>query len=131
MQSPATEATKTSLENSVSWFLADKLQDATASIVTKKYLTSKNELVYLIRCNVAEASVPRVKVQVFVRVDGGVRETGYQLFGDHRFLKYQNEMIFGTTAGTAAGDRTEEVTDSEALELIALVNGLGSARQTL
>lgn len=115
----------------MSWFLSDKLQDPATTIATKKYLTNKNELIYLTRCNVAEVSVPRVKVQVFERVDGGVHETGYQLFGDHRLIKYDNDMIFGTTSGTAAGDQTEEVTEAEAVSLLELVNTLGGARQTL
>jgi hypothetical protein len=99
--------------------------------VTKKYLTNDNELVYLTRCNVAEVSVPRVKVQVFERVHGGVRELGYQLYSDHRFVKYANEMIFGTQPGTAAGNQNEEVSEKEAAELLELVNSLANARQTL
>ena len=130
-QSPATEPTKTALENSVSWFLQDKLQDASIPIATKKYLTNENKLIYLTRCNVADSSVPRVKVQVFERVQGGVHESGYQLFGDHRFMKYVNEMIFGNQPGTAAGDKSEEVSEKEAGEVLAMVNSLGSARQTL
>lgn len=127
----ATEASKTTLENSVSWFLADKLQDASIPIVTKKYLTNDNVLVYLTKCNVAESSVPRVKVQVFERVDGGVRETGYQLYNDHSLKKYVNEMIFGTAPGTATGNQTEDVTEADLGLLLGLVNGLGNARQTL
>ena len=76
----ATEQTKTALENSVGWFLADKIQDAVTPIATKKYLTNDNLLIYLTHCNVAEVSVPRVKVQVFTRVSGGIREEGFQLF---------------------------------------------------
>jgi hypothetical protein len=130
--SPATEPTKTALENSVSWFLADKLQDASTPIATKKYLTSNNQLIYLTRCNVAESSVPKVKVQVFVRVDGGVHEMGYQLFADHRLVKYANDMIFGTAPGSSAtGNQTEEVAEDEAAQVLALVNGLTTARQTL
>jgi hypothetical protein len=127
----ATEPTKTALENSVSWFLADKLQDPGTTIATKKYLTNKNELIYLTRCNVVEVSVPRVKIQVFERVDGGVNETGYQLFSDHRLLKYVNEMIFGTKPETATGNNNQEVTEEEATTLLGLVNTLGTARQTL
>jgi hypothetical protein len=130
-QFPATEPTKTTLENSVSWFLADKLRDAATPIATKKYLTSQNELVYLTSCNVAETSVPRIKVQVFARVDGGVHETGYQLFSDHRLTKYVNEMIFGTAPGTATGNQQEEVSEKEATALVQLVNSLTNARQTL
>lgn len=128
---PATEATKTALENSVSWFLADKLQDATTPIAIKKYLTPDNVLVYLTRTTMAEAAVPRVKVQVFERVDRGVREAGYQLFSDHRLVKYVNEMIFGTAPGTATGNQMEEVSEEEAAKVLGLVNDLGSARQTL
>ena len=127
----ATEATKTALENSVGWFLADKLQNAATPIATKKYLTADNELIYLTRCNVTESNVPRVKVQIFERVSGGVRERGYQLFGDHRMVKYVNEMIFGTAPGTAAGDKMEPVPEEEAAMLLKLVNDLGGARQTL
>ncbi len=130
-QSLATEATKTTIENSVSWFLADKVQDAHTPIVTKKFLTNDNVLVYLTQCTVAETNVPRYKVQIFNRVDGGVREIGYQLFGDRRLTQYVNEMIFGTQAGTAAGDETHNVTETEAKQVLALINGLGNARQTL
>jgi hypothetical protein len=131
IDAPASEATKTTLENSVSWFLADKLEDASTAIATKKYLTADNHLVYLTRCNVAESSVPKVKVQVFNRVSGGVKETGYQLFGDHRLTKYVNDMIFGSSPGAATGDKNAEVSEIEALEVLQLVNGLGTARQTL
>ncbi len=127
----ATEATKTALENSVGWFLADKLHDVSTSIATKKFLTNDNELIYLTKCTVAEPSVPRIKVQRFERVTGGVREQGYQLLGNHRLTKYTNEMIFGTKPGTAAGDEQEEVSEDEAAQLVALVNGLTQARQTL
>jgi hypothetical protein len=127
----ATEPTKTALENSVSWFLSDKLQDAHTPIATKKYLTNDNVLVYITHCSVADASVPRVKVQVFRRVHGGVREEGYQLWADHRFTKYVNEMIFGGDKGTAAGNEQEPVGETEAGEVLAMVNNLGTARQTL
>ena len=130
-QPPATEPTKTALENSVSWFLQDKLKDASIPIATKKYLTNENKLIYLTRCNVADSSVPRVKVQVFERVQGGVHEAGYQLFSDHRFVRYDNEMIFGNKPGTAAGNESAEVSEKEAGELLQMVNSLGSARQTL
>lgn len=130
-QFPATDPSKTALENSVSYFLADKLQDPATTIATKKFLTGKNELIYLTRCNVAELAVPRVKVQIFMRVDGGVHETGYQLFGDHRFVKYENAMIFGTDSSTPAGDKMEDVTEQEAKGLLEVVNSLADARQTL
>jgi hypothetical protein len=128
----ATDASKTALENSVAWFLADKLQDASTPIATKKFLTNENRLVYLTKCTVASAGVPRIKVQVFDRVAGGVHESGYQLFADHRLVKYDNAMIFGNKPGEQAGGReNQDVTDAEAVQVIALVNSLGQARQTL
>src|SRR5438477_8108090 len=91
----ASDEAKTALENSVTWFLSDKLADVNTPIATKKFLTNNNLLVYLTRCNVAELAVPRIKVQVLQRVEGGVHETNYQLFNDHRLEKYENDMIFG------------------------------------
>ncbi len=127
----ANEASKTALENSVAWYLSDRLQDAGTPIATKKYLTPENLLVYLTRCNVAESSVPRVKVQIFERISGGVRESAYQLFDDHRFTKYQNEMVFGTSASGADGTVTAPVDQAEADHLLELLNSLQTARQTL
>lgn len=127
----ATEVTKNAIENSVNWFLADKLQDPVITIATKKYSTNNNLLIYLTHCNVAETSVPRIKVQVFQRVDGGVREAGYQIFSDHRMSKFVNEMIFGKNKpGATVPLQNEEVTEKEAVELLTLVNSLTQARQT-
>ncbi len=130
-QALASEASKNTIENTVNWFLAEKLQDPVITIATKKYLTNANKLIYLTHCNVAETSVPRIKVQIFERVDGGVRESGYQIFSDHRMTKIVNEMIFGTKPGTATGNLNEEVSEKEATELIAEINALTEARQTL
>jgi hypothetical protein len=130
-QSPATEATKNTIENTVNWYLADKLQDPVITIATKKYLTNENKLVHLTHCNVAEVSVPRIKVQVFERVSGGVRETGYQIFADHRMTKYVNSMIFGNKPVSAADRPDEETSETEAAEIVKLLNTLGEARQTL
>jgi hypothetical protein len=99
--------------------------------VTKKYLTNDNELVYLTRCDVAETAVPRVKVQVFKRVTGGVSELGYQLYSDHRFIKYTNDMIFGSKPGVAADSGSNDISEDEAQALLELVNSLSNARQTL
>jgi hypothetical protein len=107
------------------------MHDAATPIVTKKYLTNDNELVYLTRCDVAETSVPRVKGQIFERVTGGVTEAGYQLYADHRFVKYSNDMIFGTKPGTAAGNTSDTVSEDEAQRVLELVNSLTNARQTL
>lgn len=127
----ATEATKTALENSVSWFLSDKLS-AGVPIASKKYLTNDNLLVYLTRCDVPDSSAPRIKVQLLHRVSGGVRETVYQLFFDHRLTRSENNMLFGTAPeDTARGDASGDVSEAEAQELIALVNALNEARPAL
>ncbi|QQR52586.1 hypothetical protein IPG36_00430 [bacterium] len=99
--------------------------------MTKKFLTNANELVYLTLCSVAETSVPRIKVQHFERVERGVREVGYQLFGDHRFTKYTNDMIFGSNGGSADGTQSSDVSETEAAQVVAIVNSLSGARQTL
>ncbi|HVQ44100.1 MAG TPA: hypothetical protein VMT30_04000 [Candidatus Saccharimonadia bacterium] len=130
-QSPASEATKNDIENTVNWYLADKLQDPVVTIATKKYLTNENRLVYLTHCNVAETAVPRIKVQVLERVEGGVQETGYQIFSDHRMTKYENAMIFGNQPGHAADRPDEDVTEQEAADLVKVLGLLTEARQTL
>ena len=127
----ATEVSKNTIENTVNWFLADKLQDPATTIATKKFMTNDNLLIYLTHCNVAETAVPRIKVQVLRRVSGGVRETGYQIFSDHRFMKLVNEMIFGNKPGAVEVNQSEEVSEKEALELITLINSLTQARQPL
>ncbi len=130
-QSPATEATKNTIENTVNWFLSDKLEDPSTTIATKKFLTNQNLLVHITHCNVAEVTVPRIKVQVFERVDGGVKETGYQIFADHRMTKFVNAMIFGKRPGSPADKAEEAVTEDEATGLVTLINSLQQARQTL
>jgi len=130
METPASEEVKTAIENSVSWYLADKLHDATVSIAIKKYLTSNNLLVYLTRCNVAETSVPRIKVQILQRVDGGIHESSYNLYVDHRLEKIQNDMLFGTEK-SSDGSQSETVSEAEAHQLLDLVNSLQNARQTI
>lgn len=130
METPASDELKTAIENSVSWYLADKLHDATVSIAIKKYLTSNNLLVYLTRCNVAETSVPRIKVQILQRVNGGIHESSYQLYVDRRLEKTQNDMIFGIEK-VDDGSQNETVTNTEAQQLLELVNSLQNARQTL
>ena len=128
----ATEITKTTLENSVSWFLAEKLAGTSMPIVTNKYITGDNILIYLTRCEVADSSAPRIKVQILKRVDGGVHEANYQLFSDHRLIRIDNKMIFGAATDDIASDQSPvEVSETEAQTLIATVNGLTSARPAL
>lgn len=128
----ATEATKTTLENSVSWFLADKLGTSSRPIATSKYLTNDNILVFLTKCDVADSSAPRIKVQIFRRVDGGVHEANYQLFMDHRFTRSENNMVFGVAPENApASEEGVDVTEEEAQTLIAQVNALTDARPAI
>lgn len=128
----ATEATKTALEDSVHWLLADKLSAANMPVTTNKYMTANNLLVYLTLCSLPDATAPRLKVQVFQRVNGGVHETGYHLYADHRFEKYENDMIFGQQPPAGAdGSVMATVSEEEAQLLLQLTGSLTSARQTL
>jgi hypothetical protein len=128
----ATEASKTTLENNVSWFLADKLAASSLPIVANKYITNDNILIYLTRCNIADNSAPRIKVQILKRVDGGVQETVYQLFSDHRFTRMDNNMIFGAAEQNGPVEHAiSDVSEQEAQELINTVNGLTEARPAL
>jgi len=126
----ATDETKTALENSVAWYLSEKLAAASAPIVSQKFLTNDNRLIYLTKCSIEESGVPRVKVQVLERVDGGVHERGFQLFGDHRLEKYESSMIFGT-APTAPDTTGTPVLESEAKELINLLGTLQNSARPL
>lgn len=126
----ATNETKTALENVVTWYLNDKLSVPGVTIATQKFLTHDNRLIYLTRCAIAEQMIPRIKVQVLERVKGGVHETGYQLYDDHRLERYQNAMIFGE--GLSAPDAAAEpVEEAEAAELVALVTALQSNARAL
>lgn len=125
---PAEEAAKNQLENNVNWYLADKLAEVGTTIATKKFITPDNVLVYLTRCNMSEAAIPVIKVQVFQRIDGGVHERSYQLYTDHRLERTDNEMIFGDAANGADGSIASPVTAAEANELLTLITSLQQAR---
>lgn len=126
----ATDPTKTALENAVTWYLNDKMSGAGVTIATQKYLTHDNRLIYLTHCAISDAAVPKIKIQVLERVEGGVHETGYQLYSDHRLERYQTAMVFGTTPG--GPDTTgEPVTETEAAELLALVSALQTSARAL
>lgn len=127
----ATEASKTTLENSVSWFLADKMGTSIRPIATNKYLTNDNLLVFITKCDVADSSAPRIKVQIFKRIDGGVHEANFQLFMDHRFIRSETNMVFGVAPENAPlSDEAVDVTEDEAQALITQVNALANARLT-
>jgi hypothetical protein len=122
---PATDATKNELENAISWYLNDKLASSGTTIATQKYLTTDNRLIYLTRCTVASSAIPTVKVQIFERVEGGVHETGYQLYSDRRLESYKNAMIFGTTP--SGPDITGQPVDEPSAQArVALISALQS-----
>ncbi|MBW4061031.1 hypothetical protein HJC99_00440 [Candidatus Saccharibacteria bacterium] len=126
----ATEPTKTALENAITWYLTEKMAQTGAPIVTQKFLTWDNQLIYLTRCTVASSAIPIVKVQILKRVAGGVRETGYQLYTDRRLESYENAMIFGTSPSGA--DLTgQAVTETTAAELLATVSSLQTTARAL
>lgn len=129
MNEPATEATKTQLENNITALMADRFASLATAIATKKYLTPDNQLVHLTQCNVAETAVPRLRIQVFTRVEGGVHELSYAMFSDHRFEFSQNSMIFGQTP--PADQAPQPVSEETAQGLLQLIGTLGQARQTL
>jgi hypothetical protein len=125
----ATDSTKTAVENAVAWYLNDKLSTG-AMVATQKYLTFDNRLIYLTKSSVAEPAIATVKVQLFERVTGGVNETGYQIYGDHRMEKYRNAMIFGT-APSAPDTAAEPVTEAEAKRVLDLVSALQTSARAL
>lgn len=128
----ATEASKTQLENIVSGLVSDKLSSSTVSIASKKYLTRDNELVYVTLCLMSGATIPRIRVQVFHRVENGVREEAFALYGDHRLEKTGNDMIFGRrTEGPSASAAPIPVSEEELGRIIALLSSLGPENQTL
>ncbi len=101
------------------------------SIASKKYLTSRNELVYLTLCMVPSPTIPRLRVQLSIRVEGGVREEAYALYSDHRLEKSVNEMIFGRPAvAPPASDNPQPVDEDELLRVMSLLESLGPEHQT-
>lgn len=121
----ASDQTKTALENSVGWFLSEQLGSSNLPMATVKFLTHENILFFLTKCQASDSSAPRVKVQIFSRVPGGVRESNYQLFMDHKFTRTDNDMIFGVTPSysDATADPVD-VSEAEALHLLVQVNNL-------
>jgi hypothetical protein len=124
MPQPVTEATISTLENTVYALLADKRAGTSSPIVTSKYLTKDNRLVYITQCTVAESAVPAMRIQIFERVEGGVVEMSYALFADHRFECTRNPMIFGDKAAVAENAAPTVVEEPTAQWLLELVHSL-------
>jgi hypothetical protein len=126
MQSTVTEATLSRLENTASALLSNDSVIMNTPIITKKYQTQDNRLVYLTECNIAEIAVPRLRVQILERVDGGVNETSYALYADQRFECTKNPMIFGDTSGPAETSTPTAVDEDTAEWLIQLIQSLAA-----
>ena len=103
---------------------------AITAIVTKKFLTSDNQFVYLTRSAITTDTIPSLKFQVFQRVEGGVHETGYLLYHDHRFERYENPMIFGQNT-TDQVTASAPVSQAEAEQLLQLLASLGDHNQKI
>ena len=131
MNQLATEPTKTALENAVYALLADRMSGSMMPIITKKYLTNDNQLVYLTQCNVAESAIPRVRVQILKRVDGGVHETSYALYADQRLESSENPMIFGEAGQPRDEEAPASVDETTARAVVDLIGQLPNAQQGL
>ena len=124
MHHDISEATLMSLENLASSILDDRSMTMATPITTKKYLTGDNRLVYLTRCTVAESAVPNLRIQIFERIHGGVRETSYALFTDRRFEQTVNPMIFSDRPGPGEMPKPTPVDESTAESLIEFIGRL-------
>ena len=129
MNQPATEPTITAIENRVTALLAEKLANPTTAIATNKYLTGDNHLIYLTQCTVAESSIPRIRIQIFERVEGGVHEHSYALFNDRRFEATENPMIFGQAP--AATEAVTTVDEPTAASILTSIETLSTDQQNL
>ena len=122
MQHEVSETTLMSLENLASMVLDDRSLAVATPITTKKYLTGDNRLVYLTRCTVAESAVPKLRIQIFERIHGGVRETSYALY--RRFEQTINLMIFSDRPGQEEMPTPTPVDESTAASLIEFIDRL-------
>jgi hypothetical protein len=129
-QVPANEETKDQLENQAVYLLGNSDSSTVTAIATKKYLTADNQFVYLTRSTITTDTIPSLKWQVFRRVDGGVVETGYLLYHDHRFERYENPMIFGQNDANQT-TANSPVSQAEAEQLMQLLTGLGPHNQKI
>jgi hypothetical protein len=95
-------------------------------ILTKKFATHDNRLIYVTQCGVAESAVPKLRVQIFERITGGVEETSYALYTDGRFERTDNPMLF--TERQVKPDLAPPVTvdETETQSLIKLVAHLAT-----
>lgn len=130
-QVPASEEIKDQLENQAVFLLGSSDSTTVTAVATKKYLTADNQFVYLTRSSITTDTIPSLKFQVFRRVDGGVFETGYLLYHDHRFERYENSMIFGKNQPAQETPAAAPVSQAEGEQLMQLLASLGDHNQKI
>ena len=126
MQDHVSEATLMSLENRAYALLSDRSVAMATPIVTKKFATNDNRLIYVTQCTVAESAVPNLRIQTFERVTGGVMERSYALYADRRFERTDNPMIFTERNVKSELAPPVAITENEAVQLLALVEHLAT-----
>ena len=121
----ADENIKTQIDNQTIMLFPSSAEVGVTNIATKKYLTGDNQFVYVTRMSQQTNTIPTLKVQLFTRVEGGVRETCYEMFGDNRFERVENNMIFGKDGQDATSPARKPVSQDDAKELLAVLQTLG------
>ncbi len=124
MHQTITATTAAALENTVTALLADKLENSSAPEVTSKYMTSNNHLIYLTLSNATGADVAKLRIRVIERVQEGVQEVSYVLYGDHRLESTQNAMVFGNGDSATQSNAPAAVDEANAQALVKLISTL-------
>lgn len=129
----ATTAQKNYLQERVLILISDtyKIVPPGTTVQAKRYLTNDNQFVYLTHSQANTPMVAPIKIQVFQRVDGGVRETIYRLYGDHRLTRETNLMIFGQAPDSPQVDQANDVTEDEAATLCTIVDSLNTDNERI
>lgn len=128
----ATTPQKNRLQDHVVALINDTYQATSAAAVqSKRYLTGDNRFVYLTYSHVQTPEIAPIKIQVFQRVDGGVKETIYRLYSDQRLTCEHNDMIFGQMPDKPQEGPAHPVTESEATDLCATIDSLGADNERL
>jgi len=126
MQDHVSEATLMSLENQAYALLSDRSVAMATPIVTKKFATNDNRLIYVTQCSIAESAVPKLRIQTFERIAGGVMETSYALYSDRRFERTDNPMIFTERKVKPELAPPVAISEAEAQQLLALIAHLAT-----
>jgi len=120
------EATLMNLQNLASSLLDDRSVAMATPILTRKFATHDNRLIYLTQCSIAESAVPNLRIQIFARVPGGVEENSYALYADGRFERTDNPMIFDQRHVKPELAPPSPVSENEAQGLIQLIQHLAT-----